>query len=171
MHQFGAKVVFAQEFPLIKFCHFFRNAKKPAVETGKHRSRCVLGESVDVDLLGVGFQDHLDQSVEIIVDAASTRALDHDRAKTKLKALVPQDAKEAQATGCGPSDQSLARSALRFWNWRPVMQRSSDGTGDGGDWVRFAKNGGFSPLLLWRLSKAHTWTATVLVDELDARGA
>ena len=37
MHQFGAKVVFAQEFPLIKFCHFFRNAKKPAVETGKHR--------------------------------------------------------------------------------------------------------------------------------------
>jgi hypothetical protein len=26
----------------------------------------------------------------------------------------------------------------------------------------------FSPLLLWRLSKAHAWSATVLLDELDA---
>jgi hypothetical protein len=30
--------------------------------------------------------------------------------------------------------------------------------------------GRFSPLLLWRLPKADTWAATVLVDELDARG-
>jgi hypothetical protein len=28
--------------------------------------------------------------------------------------------------------------------------------------------GQFSSLLLWRLSKAHTWSATVLIDELDA---
>ena len=28
----------------------------------------------------------------------------------------------------------------------------------------------FSPLLLWRLSKAHAWSATVRVDELEARG-
>jgi hypothetical protein len=27
----------------------------------------------------------------------------------------------------------------------------------------------FLPLRLWRLSKAHAWSATVLVDELDAR--
>jgi hypothetical protein len=27
----------------------------------------------------------------------------------------------------------------------------------------------FLPLLFWRLSKAHTWPTTVLVDELDAR--
>jgi hypothetical protein len=26
----------------------------------------------------------------------------------------------------------------------------------------------FSPLRLWRLSKAHAWSATVIVDELDA---
>jgi hypothetical protein len=36
-------------------------------------------------------------------------------------------------------------------------------------WVRFAKTGQrFSPLLLWRLSKAYAWSTTVLVDELDA---
>jgi hypothetical protein len=37
------------------------------------------------------------------------------------------------------------------------------------NWVRFAKNiaGRFSPLLLRRFSKTHTWSATVLVDELD----
>src|SRR6266700_37081 len=34
-----------------------------------------------------------------------------------------------QGTGCGPKDQSRGRSALRFWNWRPVMQRSSDRIG------------------------------------------
>jgi hypothetical protein len=28
----------------------------------------------------------------------------------------------------------------------------------------------FAPLLLWRRPKAHAWSATVLVDELDARG-
>jgi len=27
----------------------------------------------------------------------------------------------------------------------------------------------FSPLLLWRLSKAHAWSATVLLDECKAR--
>jgi len=27
-----------------------------------------------------------------------------------------------------------------------------------------------SPFLLWRLSKADTWAATVLLDEVDARG-
>ena len=33
----------------------------------------------------------------------------------------------------------------------------------------FAKNiAGNSQLLLWRLSKAHAWPTTVLVDELDA---
>jgi hypothetical protein len=36
------------------------------------------------------------------------------------------------------------------------------------DWVRFAKHRRFSPLLLGRLSKAHAWSATVRVDELDA---
>src|SRR6266700_2612672 len=34
-----------------------------------------------------------------------------------------------QGTGCGPNDQTRGRSALRFWNWRPVMQRSSDRIG------------------------------------------
>jgi hypothetical protein len=34
----------------------------------------------------------------------------------------------------------------------------------------FRKNGRLSPFLFWRLSKAHTWSATVLVDELDASG-
>jgi hypothetical protein len=31
----------------------------------------------------------------------------------------------------------------------------------------FRKNVVASPLLLWRLSKAHAWSATVLVDELN----
>jgi hypothetical protein len=36
------------------------------------------------------------------------------------------------------------------------------------DWVRFAKCRGRSlSLLLWRFSKAHPWSTTVLVDELD----
>src|SRR6516164_216856 len=34
-----------------------------------------------------------------------------------------------QGTGCGPSVQSRGRSALRFWNWRPGMQYSSDRVG------------------------------------------
>src|SRR6516165_6430774 len=34
-----------------------------------------------------------------------------------------------QGTGCGPSVQSRGRSALRFWNWRPDMQHSSDRIG------------------------------------------
>src|SRR6516225_1112222 len=34
-----------------------------------------------------------------------------------------------QGTGCGPNDQSRGRSALRFWNWRPGMQHSSDRVG------------------------------------------
>jgi hypothetical protein len=39
-----------------------------------------------------------------------------------------------------------------------------------GNWLRFAKKSRrwFLALLLWRLPKTHTWTATVLVDELDA---
>jgi hypothetical protein len=39
------------------------------------------------------------------------------------------------------------------------------------DWVRFAKNvaSRLSPLLLRCLAKAHAWSTTVLVDELDAR--
>ena len=36
--------------------------------------------------------------------------------------------------------------------------------------VRFGKTSPFSPLLPWRLSKAHAWSATVLVDELNAGG-
>jgi hypothetical protein len=37
---------------------------------------------------------------------------------------------------------------------------------------RFAKKvAAASSLLLWRLSKAHTWSASVLVDELDAGGS
>jgi hypothetical protein len=36
-------------------------------------------------------------------------------------------------------------------------------------WVRFEKTRQrFSPLLLWWLSKAYAWSATVLVDELNA---
>jgi len=36
-----------------------------------------------------------------------------------------------------------------------------------GNWIRFAKKASrFSSLLLWRLSKAYTGSATVLVDEL-----
>src|ERR1700747_700899 len=31
--------------------------------------------------------------------------------------------------GCGPNDQNPGRSALSFWNWRPVMQRSSESVG------------------------------------------
>ena len=47
------------------------------------------------------------------------------------------------------------------------MQCSGDGIGRmDGDWVRFANTGPFSPLLLWRLPKAHTGSATILVDEL-----
>jgi hypothetical protein len=40
------------------------------------------------------------------------------------------------------------------------------------NWVRFEKNvaGQFLSLLLWRLSKTHTWSATVLVEELDPGG-
>src|SRR3974390_1973425 len=34
-----------------------------------------------------------------------------------------------QGTGCGPNDQSRGRSALRFSNWRPGMQYSSDRVG------------------------------------------
>src|ERR1700751_6064236 len=34
-----------------------------------------------------------------------------------------------QGTGCGPNDQSPGRSALRFWRWRRVVQRSSDRVG------------------------------------------
>src|SRR6516225_5671566 len=34
-----------------------------------------------------------------------------------------------QGTGCGPSVQSRGRSALRFSNWRPGMQYSSDRVG------------------------------------------
>src|SRR3974390_2865596 len=34
-----------------------------------------------------------------------------------------------QGTGCGPSDQNPGQSALRFWNWRPGMQSSSDRVG------------------------------------------
>jgi hypothetical protein len=56
-----------------------------------------------------------------------TAALDHDRAKSELKALVPEDAKEA--SGCGPSGQSPARSVSRCWIWRPTMQRASTSVG------------------------------------------
>jgi hypothetical protein len=39
----------------------------------------------------------------------------------------------------------------------------------GRDWVRLAKpRRRFSPPLLCRLSKAHAWSATVVVDELNA---
>ena len=37
-------------------------------------------------------------------------------------------------------------------------------------WVRSAKNCRLSPRLLWRLSKAHACSTTVLVDELNAGG-
>jgi hypothetical protein len=55
----------------LNICHFFRNAKTPAVETGKHgRWR---NHSNRIDLLGVEVQDHFGRSVEVIVDAASSR--------------------------------------------------------------------------------------------------
>src|SRR6516164_277772 len=34
-----------------------------------------------------------------------------------------------QDMGCEPNDQSRGQSALRFWNWRPGMQYSSDRVG------------------------------------------
>src|SRR3974390_286771 len=37
--------------------------------------------------------------------------------------------RKPQGTGCGPNDQSRGQSALRFWNWRPGMQYSSDRVG------------------------------------------
>jgi predicted phage-related endonuclease len=42
-------------------------------------------------------------------------ALDHDRAKAELKALVPEDAKEASGHGCGPSDRNPELSASNCW--------------------------------------------------------
>src|SRR6516162_7697948 len=59
-----------------------------------------------------------------------------------------------QGTGCGPSVQSRGRSALRFSNWRPGMQYSSDRVG----------------ALAAALAKAQAEIATVQTTTIDQDG-
>jgi hypothetical protein len=59
--------------------------------------------------------------------ATRTAALDHDRAKTELKAFVPEDAKEA--SGRGVRAKRSTPSALRRWRRRSGTQRSSESIG------------------------------------------
>ena len=66
-----------RNFPLLNSVIFSEMRKSPPWRPAS--IDLDASESLDVDRLGVGFQDPLDQSVEIIVDAASTRAPDHDR--------------------------------------------------------------------------------------------
>jgi hypothetical protein len=56
-------------------------------------------------------------------------ALDHDRAKSELKALVPEDAKEASGHGVRAKRSKSGAISFEFWRWRPPMQRSSENVG------------------------------------------
>jgi hypothetical protein len=55
--------------------------------------------------------------------------LDHERAKTELKALMPEDAKEAIGHGVVENAQSQAQLASTSLMWRLAMQRSSETIG------------------------------------------
>ena len=69
------------------------------------------------------------------VFCAARSAFDHERAKAELKALMPEDAKEATTPKKRPameferSTRSRARSASIFSPRRPTMQRSSETIG------------------------------------------
>ena len=55
--------------------------------------------------------------------------LDHERSKAELKALMPEDAKEATGHGMRAKRSKPARSALNSLSWRTVVQRSSETIG------------------------------------------
>src|SRR5262249_26268253 len=55
--------------------------------------------------------------------------LDHEHSKSELKALMPEDAKEATAMGCGPSVPSQAPSASTSSERRRAVQRCSETIG------------------------------------------
>ncbi len=50
----------------------------------------------------------------------------HERAKAELKALMPEDAKEAMGHGIRAKRSNQARSASISSRWRPAMHRSSE---------------------------------------------
>ena len=52
--------------------------------------------------------------------------LDHERAKSELKALMPEDAKEAIGHGVRARRSKSGQSALMSWRRRPPMHRSSE---------------------------------------------
>jgi hypothetical protein len=52
--------------------------------------------------------------------------LDHERSEAELKALMPEDAKEAIGHGIRPSARNRAPSALISWRLRTAVQRSSE---------------------------------------------
>jgi hypothetical protein len=58
---------------------------------------------------------------------------------------------------------TLAGSNLALKRW--LLSNSAIG------FVSKKGRGPFLPPLLWRLSKAHTWPAAVLVDELETAGS
>lgn len=50
----------------------------------------------------------------------------HERAKSELKGLMPENAKEAMGHGIWAKPQSQARSASIWSRWRPTMHRSNE---------------------------------------------
>jgi len=62
------------------------------------------------------------------------------------------------------------RNPRNFCQMGGVSQQACESTFRSRQDIGFVsqKSGAVSPLLLWRLPKAHTSTATVLVDELDS---
>ena len=61
--------------------------------------------------------------------ATRSAFLDHERAKTELKALMLEDAKEASGHGVRAKRSNPAQSALTYLPWRTAVQRSSDAIG------------------------------------------
>jgi hypothetical protein len=90
--------------------------------------------------------------------------------------------------GLAPKDSSV-ETGLNFWRGKTansnagrkkVLERGSPSIVQRQRWllsnsaigfVSEKGRGPFLPLLLWRLSKAHTWPAAVLVDELETAGS
>ena len=68
-------------------------------------------------------------SLQTCTGVTRPAALDHDRAKSELKALVPEDAREASGHGVRAKRSKSGAISFEVLDRRPAMQRSSTSIG------------------------------------------